>query len=251
MNRLFHLKHTIEKNILDNSSYPNLEFVLIDYNSQDDLEGYVKKNLEKYIHKGILNYYKTTEPQKFHMSKAKNLSHALAKGDIVCNVDGDNFTGKDFAFYINYLFNKHGKDIIYRFHKPPFWGTSGRIALFKDNFMQLGGYDEEFLPAGHDDIDLVNRGLKIGLNYKQEQLENFQRYLSNTTLEKSVNCTDELNDYYKLESANRARSDENVKHGKLFANAAGMENFVVFKNFNKEPLNSRDLISDLQTPHVV
>ena len=242
MNRLFHLKHTIEKNILDNISYPNVEFVLIDYNSQDGLEGFVKKNLSKYIDDGILNYYKTNEPQKFHASKAKNLSHALAKGDIVCNVDGDNFTGKDFAYYINYLYNKGGTNTIYQFHKPPFWGTVGRLSFYKENFMKLGGYDEAFLPIGHEDMDLVNRGREMGLEFKQERLENFQRYLSNTTLEKSVNCTDELQDYYKLEGTNRKLSNSNIEKGILTANAGGMESFVLYKNFGKEPLYSKDII---------
>lgn len=242
MNRLFHLKHTIEKNILDNSSYPNVEFVLIDYNSQDGLEEFTRKHLTKYIRQGVLNYYKTYEPQKFHASKAKNLSHALAKGDIVCNVDGDNFTGKDFAFYINDLYNQNGTNIIYQFHKPPFWGTVGRLSFFKENFMRLGGYDEAFLPIGHEDIDVVNRGREMGFEFRQENLENFQRYLSNTTLEKSVNCTEEVEDYYKLEGSNRLVSNENIKNGILTANAAGMENFVVYKNFGKEALNSSDLI---------
>lgn len=242
MNRLFHLKHTLEQNILDNINYPKVEFVLIDYNSQDGLEDYVKKNLTKYIDQGILNYYKTSQPQKFHASKAKNLSHALAKGEIVCNVDGDNFTGKDLAYYINYLYNKQGVNTIFQFHKPPFWGTVGRLSFHKEAFMKLGGYDEAFLPIGHEDIDLVNRGREMGFEFKQEKLENFQRYLSNTTLEKSINCTEVPRDYYELEGSNRVLSNNNIKNGILTANAGGMENFIIYKNFGEKALNSRDLI---------
>lgn len=242
MNRLFHLKHTMEKNIKDNMDYPKVEFVLIDYNSQDNLEEYAKKNLTKYIESGFLNYYKTYEPHKFHASKAKNLAHALAKSDIVCNVDGDNFIGKDFAFYLNYIFNQKGKDNIYQFHKPPYWGTVGRLALYKENFMALGGYDENLLPIGHEDADLINRGKKMGFDYIQDQTENFQKYLSNTTLEKAVNCTDDQIDYYQLQNSNIQLSNKNIEAGLLKANSNGMENFVVYKNFQKEPLNSNDLI---------
>ena len=216
--------------------------MLINYNSQDGLEEYASKHLKKYIDKGILNYYRTDEPQRFHASKAKNLSHALAKGEIVCNVDGDNFTGKDFAYYINYLFNQHGTNNIFQFHKPPFWGTVGRLCFYKENFMKLGGYDESFLPIGHEDMDLVNRGRELGLVFRQEQLENFQRYLSNTTLEKAVNCTDEQESYYNLEGTNRKRSNENIRNGILTANPDGMENFKVYKNFGSEAFNSKDLI---------
>ncbi|RDV16697.1 glycosyltransferase family 2 protein [Pontibacter diazotrophicus] len=242
MNRLFHLRHTLEKNIQNNRSYPNIEFVLIDYNSQDGLEDYVKENWSHYIEQGVLNYYKTFQPQTFHASKAKNLSHALAKGDIVCNVDGDNFTGKDLAYYINYLYNQHGENNIFQFHKPPFWGTVGRLTFFKEAFMRLGGYDEDLLPIGHEDLDLVNRGREIGLEFKQEKQENFLRYLSNTTLEKSINCTAEPKNYYELEGANRIQSNNNIKNGILTANAGGMENFIIYKNFSEEALNSKDLI---------
>ena len=251
MNRLFHLKHTIEKNILDNINYPKIEFVLINYNSKDGLEDFAQENLAKYVEKGVLSYYRTDEPQKFHASKAKNLSHALAKGEIVCNVDGDNFTGKDFAYYINYLYNQNGTNTIYQFHKPPYWGTVGRLSFYKENFMKLGGYDEAFLPIGHEDMDLVNRGREMGFEFKQETLENFQRYLSNTTVEKSVNCTEELEDYYKLEGTNRKLSNSNIEKGILTANPAGMENFVVYKNFGTQPLNSRDLILQQNSTLVV
>jgi len=243
MNRLFHLKETIAQNIEDNAAYPNIEFVLIDYNSQDGLEEYVKENLMPYIEKGILNYYKTTEPKKFHASYAKNLSHALAQGAIVCNLDGDNFTGKDFAFYLNHLFNQKGENNIYQFFKRPYWGTVGRLAFYKPNFFKLGGYDEDLLPIGHEDLDLVNRGRKMGMNLEQTQIENFLKYLSNTTKEKAENCTDTNEDYYTLMHANIEASNENIRNGKLVANPVGMKNFVVYKNFQKQPYNSQDLIN--------
>ena len=242
MNRLFHLKETIEQNIKDNAAYPHIEFVLIDYNSQDGLEDYVKENLQSYIDKGILNYYKTTEPKNFHASYAKNLSHALAQGEIVCNLDGDNFTGKDFAFYLNYLFNKKGENSIYQFFKRPLWGTVGRLSFYKEVFNKLGGYDEALLPIGHEDLDLVNRAREMGINLDITPIENFLKYLSNTTKEKAENCTDTNEDYYSLMHANIEISNENIRNGRLKANSDGMKNFVVYRNFEKQPLNSKDLI---------
>ena len=38
MNRLKHLQETLEKNILDNFLVDEVEFVVLDYNSQDGLE---------------------------------------------------------------------------------------------------------------------------------------------------------------------------------------------------------------------
>ncbi len=235
MNRLFHLRHTLEKNILDNINYPDFELVLIDYNSQDGLEEHVKKHFSKWIDKGLLNYYKTYEPQRFNVSKAKNLAHLLATGDIVCNLDGDNFTGKDFIFYLNHLYNLHDDNHIFQFNKAPFWGTVGRISMSRNKFMELGGYDEDFQGTGNEDLDLILRGKATGMGFQKIEIENFLRYLSNTTLERAVNCTDENVDYYELESINRELSNKNLNDGRFKANGNGWSKFSLYRNFSDKP----------------
>lgn len=236
MNRLFHLRQTFEKNILNNLSYGNVEFVLINYNSEDQLNDWVNQNLYKYIQNGILHYYETKEPKRFHASKAKNLAHKLASGNIFCNLDGDNFTGLHFAYYINYIFNCLGDNILLHFRKAPFWGTEGRICLTRENFFRLGGYDESLKPIGHEDHDLIERAKAIGLKYELVQIENFLRYLSNTTEEKAVNCTFTGENYYSMEMANREISKQNIKDEVFIANPEGWGKAVVYKNFSKEAI---------------
>src|SRR6187402_102950 len=90
MNRIEHLKQTLPKNIEDNIAYGNLEFLLLDYNSKDGLEEWVESEMKEYIDKGILHYYKTTEPEYFHRSHSRNMIIKKATGDIVCNIDADN-----------------------------------------------------------------------------------------------------------------------------------------------------------------
>jgi len=234
-NRLYHLCHTVEENIKANQSYGKVEFVLVNYNSQDGMHEWVRKNLLQYIESGILNYYYASEPLHYHASKAKNLAHRLATGDIVCNLDGDNFTGKDFAFYINYLFGKFGDEIILQFKKAPYWGTEGRIVLSRKNFEKLGGYDESFYPTGHQDHDLMDRAKAYGLSYQNITIENFLRYLSNSTKEKSTGLGMEQ-DYYTLRNLNRVKSAENLATGKLTVNTDHEWGKIkVFKNFSKEP----------------
>lgn len=237
MNRLFHLKNTLEQNIIDNKHYKNLEFIVINYNSKDQLDQWIKKHMLKYIESGLVKYYKTDEPESFHASKAKNLAHMLAEGEIVCNLDGDNFTGKDFAFYINYLFNKYGENIFSHFTKQPFWGTEGRMVLTKKNFIKLGGYDEDLLPIGHEDHDLMNRAKAFGLKYKKIEIENFLRYLSNTEKEKAMNCADGNTNFYVLEHNNREKSNINIENGNLVANPQGMHKFTLYKNFSTSPVS--------------
>ncbi|MBT1705728.1 glycosyltransferase family A protein, partial [Chryseosolibacter indicus] len=181
MNRFFHLRKTFIKNIEDNIDYPNVEFVLLNYNSKDELHQWAQKTLPKYIERGIVNYYYTDRPDFFHASIAKNLAHKVAQGDIVCNLDGDNFTGKDFAYYLNYKMHVMGDNTILHVRKSPYWGTEGRIVLTRKNFIELGGYDESFEPIGHEDHDLLHRAKAYGLKYENVLIENFLHYLSNTT----------------------------------------------------------------------
>ena len=46
MNRLHHIRQTLPKNIADNSDYENVEFILLDYNSSDGLEEWVKETMQ-------------------------------------------------------------------------------------------------------------------------------------------------------------------------------------------------------------
>lgn len=167
MNRLMHVKKTLLKNIKDNKDYPNIEFVIFDYNSTDGLKEWVESSCKEYLNSGILKYYRTDEPKYFHMAHAKNMSHKLATGDVLCNVDADNFTNKNFAFYINCVFNQDKDSVgtneweIYK--KNNLGDFGGRIFISKENFKKLNGYDEKFIGWGHEDLDFKDRAIKFGL----------------------------------------------------------------------------------------
>lgn len=168
MDRLPHLKKTLRKNIRDNGDYPKIEFVLLDYNSSDGLQEWIFKNFKAELASGRLIYYQTKEPQHFHMAKAKNIAHRLASGDVVCNLDADNYTGKDFSFFINSTMQS-SFDII-GIHKKDekgdqdfVKGCGGRIFLSKNNFLKLGGYNEDFIGWGYEDDDFKMRADILGL----------------------------------------------------------------------------------------
>lgn len=93
MNRLKHLQETLEKNILDNFLVDEVEFVVLDYNSQDGLEEWIAQSMMKYIEMGILVYYRTTEPAYYRRSHSRNMVFRLAEGEVVCNLDADNYLG--------------------------------------------------------------------------------------------------------------------------------------------------------------
>ncbi len=141
----------------DNVDYGNLEYVVVNYNSQDELDEWIKDHLKNYLSDGILKYYKTTEPKAFYMSHAKNVAAKLATGDVICNIDADNFTGYGFARYVSSEFAKN-KNLFLAVNQNTAPGDCfGRICMWKNDFTIVKGYDESMKGYGFEDIDLWNR----------------------------------------------------------------------------------------------
>ena len=95
------------------------------------------------------------------------MAHALATGDYVCNVDADNFLGLGFADYLRGVFRRRPNAIVARTGSTagstwPAQGCMGRVALSKENFDLLGGYDESerFRGWSGEDSDLVIRAVR-------------------------------------------------------------------------------------------
>jgi hypothetical protein len=167
MNRLYHLRRTLLKNLDDNARYPSLEFVLLDYNSSDGLEEWVRDKLQSHLISGRLVYFRTTAPQFFHRSHSRNLAFRLSSGDIVCNIDADNFTGHEFSFYLNSHFYEHeGSFLSVDFHDREniCRDTYGRIACKKKDFESVRGFDERMGGYGYEDLDFCERLKGTGLN---------------------------------------------------------------------------------------
>lgn len=164
MNRLHHLEKTLPKNIKDNLSYSNLEFVVLNYGSKDGLDDWMNHQMLEYRKKGIIQYYITNEPSFFLRSHSKNVAAKQATGDIICNVDADNFIGEGFAEYVNEIFTGR-KDCYMTVDRlnsaPDFYG---RICLRKKDFWAINGYDESMVGYGFEDYDMWNRLEIIGKN---------------------------------------------------------------------------------------
>jgi len=174
MNRLNHIKETILDNIKDNISYKNLEFVLLDYNSDDNLKSWIKSNLSSFIDQGVLKYYRTEEPKSFHRSHSRNVALKLAKGDIVCNLDADNYLGKEFAHYINYQFSFKDKIFLTSGKHD---GSFGKVCIKKKDFINVQGYDEKFSGWGYEDEDLYKRLCDYGLERERFFNSEFTNYI--------------------------------------------------------------------------
>lgn len=163
MNRLSHLKKTYIQNIKDNLDYPNVEFILLNYNSSDNMDFWAQKYLSSFIEKGIVKYYSTSDPLYFKHSHSRNITFRMASGEILCNLDADNWTGKGFAFYINKKFVEKKNIIITTTrNRHKIKDTFGRICFLKKDFSKTGGFDETFTNYGWEDIDFINRVKLLG-----------------------------------------------------------------------------------------
>jgi hypothetical protein len=163
MGRRHHLEQVYRRNIEAALPYGNVEFVLLDYGSRDGLGAWVKREFGDWLGSGVLRYFRTDTPTVFRMSHAKNASHRLATGDVLVNLDADNWFEPGFAEELATAFAGERRLIATFLHFVP--GCMGRIALRRSDFLALGGYDEEFRGWGADDRDLVVRAVHSGLKF--------------------------------------------------------------------------------------
>ncbi len=162
MNRSHHLKETLKRNIEDNYLPDDVEFILLDYNSSDYLEEWAHKEMLDYINLGILVYYRTDTPIYYHRSHSRNMAFRLSEGDILCNLDADNFLGEGFALKMIYEFSQNSN--IFYTSDLSSNDIFGRVLMLSEDFYVVHGYNELLEGYGFEDVELYmrlsNRGLK-------------------------------------------------------------------------------------------
>ena len=162
--RAQHLEKTLPANIENNL---NAKFIILDYNSNDQLIPFLKSFHKSYYNSGRLVVYSFPQAGKFKMAHAKNMAHRcgiLEGADILVNLDADNFTGPNFDSYIHAKFNIEKKVFLWSKMIPGVLprGIHGRIAVSRDQFLNSGGYDEKYESWGPDDKDFNTRLRRLG-----------------------------------------------------------------------------------------
>ncbi len=148
---------------------------LVDFNEDDATQRYVESIAEAAIQSDRLRYYRSSLPQGWDASLAKNTAHQAAllaanlgphdpelgiQGLVLVNCDNDNWLAPRFLQHLltegrPALQAKTCGSIQYWCEQLA--GTYGRIALLATTFADLGGYDEDFLPMGAQDTDMMRR----------------------------------------------------------------------------------------------
>ena len=217
MNRTNYLKKTLLKNLNDNKN-SKVEFILVNFNSVDGLENYINNNneIKKYLVTKQLKYFNCEKLKYWHSSIAKNIAHNYASGNILVNLDCDNFIGENGGDFIIDYFKQLGNNIILSQSKEIFGsGTAGRISISKNNFKKLGGYNESFFPMGYQDTDLIERAKKINLNHINISKNNDA--IINNKKESLINCDTNI-DYITMENCNKLISKINLENNEYVAN---------------------------------
>jgi len=174
--RLEHLKQTLPRNLSDNATFAKCKFVVLDYGSDDGLGEYLREVYDQPTTNLAVYRYETKEP--FHVSHAKNMAGRcgiLEGADILVTLDADNFTGPGFAKFIAEKFTgERGTFLCPDFplikrlglrHMdggPLARGFAGRFAVRAQDFIKVGGYDEEFHTWRGEDMDMIARLGRIG-----------------------------------------------------------------------------------------
>jgi hypothetical protein len=176
MNRAYSIKKTLIHNIKNSARYlDRVEFVLLNYDSKDDLDDYIKKECMQYIDWGILKYYKLTESEEyFHMARAKNIVYKVANNELIHNVDAEWLIYPPiFKLIFNEFKTGDEQKILH------IGGYGGGIVNYKKHFLQVNGYDERMFGWGRDDSDFFNR-LRYGYEFNLKKVP-FHPYAKNIT----------------------------------------------------------------------
>ncbi len=87
----------------------------------------------EYIKSGRVSYYRTDKPKYFSMARSRNIAFKVAKGEIVNNLDADNYTYSPnyspkecWASYLNKMANQQKGKVIFAKGKR---GMHGRIGF--------------------------------------------------------------------------------------------------------------------------
>lgn len=218
-NRFHQISKTLPYNLRDNKDNQNdIEFVLLDFKSTDGLEDWIVDNFKEELKSGYLRYILSDELPNWHTSVAKNIAHKHASGDILVNLDADNYTGRSGGMFIIKQFEKHGDSLLlHQFSGEYGDGSCGRIGVLKYHFDKIGGYDESLFAVGADDIDLIGRLAMYGLFYFNERNEEYNDAIKNTKDESMKYAKSNIS-YDSMNRINTYISRYNIARKELIAN---------------------------------
>ena len=109
----------------------------------------------------------------------------MATGNILCNLDADNFLGEGFAAEMIKEFEQ--KSTIFYTSNLSSSDAYGRVCVLREDFLAVRGYNESLSGYGHEDADLFSRLTKHGLKQLQYHNPTFNNAIKHSKLERINN----------------------------------------------------------------
>lgn len=159
-------------------------------------------------------YARDLSDRPWHTSVAKNIAHRLGSGDILVNLDCDNFIGDMIEAICAHF--QTDIQVLHLWSGTFMDGTFGRIAIDRKAFYDLGGYDESFHPAGHQDVDVLERAKAKGMTVLHSPSQHDAAIQNNKEETIEYYATDLK--WREMEKKNRGKSKSNIKNHRLVAN---------------------------------
>lgn len=211
--RLDQLKRTLLPN-LSSLSDIDAEWIIVDYGCPNKTKEalFELPLVKEYLVSGKLKVFSFTKDIPFNMALSKNLSHSLASGDIVFNLDIDNYIGDSFP----QISSISVKEFITSPQLSS--GYGGRIGMHRSVYNRLGGYDLDLDVAGYDDINMIERLKKLSLKNK---IETGIRFPIPNTVQDTVAYTNTIKSPSEIYLNSKRISDQKLSKGTIFVNPKG------------------------------
>ncbi len=144
----------------------------------------------------------------------QKLSHGLASGDILVNLDADNILGPQFC---EKALSLHPQQFLHAWSGDWSDGTCGRLAYQRELFEAFGGYDESLGPVGFEDLDLRNRFIAGGCECVLSTVAAVYGGSIPNTRNQAIEHM-QVESWDASNSENAAASQRNIQTSKLIAN---------------------------------
>jgi GT2 family glycosyltransferase len=154
--------------------------------------------------------------EPLHFAQAYNAVSRYATGDVFAWLDGDNVIGPDYVTRVLAEITADPLAIVHCWTGDWLDGTCGRLAMHRDLFSRIGGYDEALGTAGSQDLDLRDRAQAAGGHVVVIQDPSVVGLAIRTS--HAAKTQHLRNDYYQTTAANAALSRANIAAGRLVAN---------------------------------
>lgn len=171
------------------------EIIIMDYGSDPPIKDISYKD------KRIVQY--RYDAEYWHLTKAYNIAIQLAKYDIILKLDTDYYLHKNFFHY----HKLYPKTCIVG-NKEYDCSLNGFLMIYKTDFININGYNENIINYGYDDDDIKNRLKKNNIklcninhrfithikhNDDERKVNNYNKFL---TFEESVNQNKIISEQY-------------------------------------------------------